>query len=236
MHAVIAKRARNTRKVPFQTHVGDLQQTQRLRDDRFAQLDRRQARLWINAASMRRAHDEIHIPHNFGENNAGNPAQLDRLIRSAIHERDGLQGRRLDLRRREPIRERIHLRDDVLFVVDLLQAFLVADGPQPCLQQRSRPLRLDLMTGVTPRHRAARQFIAVREIQLPEHLLERLLQLPVEQKLLIAAPLTALIQMQRMCDINRIRPLQRDGFASRPHQSAVFVEAEGRPHFKHQHP
>ncbi|MNE37524.1 hypothetical protein D3C80_1313790 [compost metagenome] len=57
------------------------------------------------------------------------------------------------------------------------------------------------MAGITLRHCRAGQLIRIRQVQLAEHLLERLSDLPVEQVLLVLAPLPACVQVQRMRNV-----------------------------------
>lgn len=166
----------------------------------------------VDAACVRHADRQIHVAHDLGEEDVWHVVDFQLLTRLAVEKRHPFQRRRFDVRWGEPVRHRPDGRDDVLFVVDLLQAGFHVRHPAAGFQARQRPRGLNLVARIA-QGLGVPQFIRRFDVQFAENLPNGLHNLVAIQLLLPRHPLLALIEVVRVRENHLRRAVQCGGFA-----------------------
>ena len=217
----------------LEPHVVQFEQRQVKLHDGAAHLDGRVARLGIDAADVCDGDDEIDVAHDLAEDEIRDIVDRQPLEGFTVEELDPLQCRRLDVGGRVPVSERVDTRDDVRLVVDALQSLTAVDDPAARLEQGDGLCGLHLM----PRVAVARLLaVLVRclDVELAEHLLERLTDLLFKKIFLVVCPCAALIEIERVGDLYLRVLCELRARAVRSDERTVLVKAECRARLEHE--
>ena len=194
VNVVLAQLALDTDKVAFHLHIVEMEQRHCQFHQYATHFDRRVTGFRIYTSGVRHAYGKVYIPHYFGEHNGRNLRNLHGLIILPVVETNIFQRRSFDVGRREPIGHCVNIGNDILFVIDLLKSVLIVGYPTTSLQYGNCFLRLNLVAGVAAGLCCFRLF-GSRNVELAEHLFERLADCFIEQEFLICVPVAACIQV-----------------------------------------
>ncbi len=191
------------RMIFFKTNIFDTKQCEVESKDHTAHFYGRMCCFRIYAACVCNTDRKIHITHDLRIDDIGHFRNRQCFSVFPVSEDHTLQSRRFYIGRREPIRLRIDRSDDIVFIIDFLQAVLVICHPAPSFQCADRPFCLYL---ISCKHQTAVfvQFLRQFNIQFTEHLTERLFSAFAvsdhQQSLLIIRPDTLFVKVWRMSD------------------------------------
>ena len=193
------------------------------------------ARLRIDTARVCHTHRKVNIPHDLREQDIRDLGNLLRLTGLSVIKCHIFQCRRFNVRRREPVRHRIDRCNQVFLVEDLLQTVLHIRNPAARFQAGNRFGRLNLVAGIAQGFRSL-LFLRRFDIQLTEHLPERLDELFFEAVFLILCPYLCTPQQIGMRDGQCVVRFKRDRCAVRGDQFVPAQEAESAVKGEHQPP
>ena len=203
LNGVISSRPLDEGVAFRQRHILQAEQRQVELHDGPAHLHGGMAGLRVHAARVGHAHRQIHVPHHLAVDNVRHLVDGQCLKGLAVGELHPLQRGGLHVARGEPVRQGVNSGHNILLIKDLLQPFLVIRHPAPPPQAGHRLFRLNLITreqpGIPLPH-----LLGQLHVQLPEHLLEGLLHLVLEEPPLIIMPVARPVKVQRMGDPQRL--------------------------------